>query len=98
MEPFRSDNWVLCIMGPVSITRNNIFIQGHLLNDFLTSHKVKEIINDPTHIRDDGFQLPCIDRVPLSLDIHSKQQNLNIRVDVELICVEMSSINWYSVY
>ena len=94
-----------------SITRNNIFIQGHLFNDFLTSHKIKEIINEPNHIRDDGFQLSCIDLlcanqpslftwdvVPLYLDFHSKQQNLNIRVHVEMICVEMSSIYWYSVY
>ena len=70
--------------------------EGRLFNDFILSNNVEELINEPTHIRDDGTQscidLICTDQpfmftetgVLPSLDTHSKHQiihgNLNFSV------------------
>ena len=36
--------------------------EGRVLNDFLISNNLEELINEPTHIRDDGSQ-SCIDLI-----------------------------------
>ena len=74
-------------------TENN---EGRLLNDFLISNCLEQIINEPTHVRDDGTQtcidLICTDQPSMfinsgvfpSLDPHSKHNIIHGTLSIDL--------------
>ena len=72
--------------------------EGRLLNNFLISNHLEQLINEPTHVRDDGSQ-SCIDLIcrdkPLlftetsvlpSLDSHSKHNIIYGTLNTHIPC------------
>ena len=72
--------------------------EGRVFNNFLLSNNLEELINEPTHIRDDGSQsfidLICTDQVYLftdsgvqpSLDPHSKHNIIYGSLNLHIPC------------
>ena len=52
---------------------------GHIFSNFLLSNNLEELINEPTHIRDDGTQT-CTGVLP-TLDPHSKHNIIHITLN-----------------
>ena len=104
-ESIRKDNptfFILCgdfnARSPMFWEGDSENHEGRLFNNFLISNHLEQLIDEPTHVRDDGSQscidLICTDQpstfmetdVLSSLDPHSKHNIIHGSVNVSIPC------------